>query len=215
MTRPLFNLIVNKVTNQDAFFRNNIDCTGREGISALIKCTYAIRQLAYGVNVAFLDEYMQISERTSRTALDHFCQAVMDIYGAEYLRKPTVTDIEKLYRHHEEKHGFPGMERLESCSQVSLISLRPFHENGLVFIRMHLELRASPECDLRVHGLFKERQYVPNAQFVHTTSKSNGVMTSVVCCDILWEKFPVAPWACLPSLPLLMLGLGSCFPGGL
>nr|GEU83706.1 hypothetical protein [Tanacetum cinerariifolium] len=80
----------------------------REGIYALIKCTSAIRQLAYDVNVSFLDEYMQISERTSRTALDHFFQDVMDIYGLEYLRKPTVTDIEKLYRHHEESTGFWG-----------------------------------------------------------------------------------------------------------
>nr|GFA61748.1 protein ALP1-like [Tanacetum cinerariifolium] len=39
-------------------------------------------------------------------AFDHFCEAVMEIYGPEFLRKPTVTDIEKLYRHHEEKHGF-------------------------------------------------------------------------------------------------------------
>ncbi|GJY89818.1 ALP1-like protein [Tanacetum coccineum] len=109
MARPLFNQIVNEVTNHDAFFRNNVDCIGREVISALIKYTSAIRQLAYDVNASILHEYMQISERTSRTALDHFCQAVMDIYGPEYLRKPTVTDIEKLYRHHEEKHGFSGM----------------------------------------------------------------------------------------------------------
>ncbi|GJX64881.1 putative reverse transcriptase domain-containing protein [Tanacetum coccineum] len=73
------------------------------------KCTSAILQLAYGVNAAFLDAYMQISKRTSRTTLDHFCQAVMDIYGPEYLRKPTLNDIEKVYRHHEEKHGFPRM----------------------------------------------------------------------------------------------------------
>ncbi|GKC17552.1 ALP1-like protein isoform X1 [Tanacetum coccineum] len=48
-----------------------------------------IRQLAYGVNASFLDEYMQISERSSRLALDHFCQAVMEIYDPEFLRKPT------------------------------------------------------------------------------------------------------------------------------
>nr|GEW08177.1 hypothetical protein [Tanacetum cinerariifolium] len=83
------------------FFDNPI-----EGISPLIKCTSAIRQLAYGVNGNFLDEYMQISKRSSCVALDHFCEAVMEIYGPEFLRKPTVTDIEKLYRHHEEKHGF-------------------------------------------------------------------------------------------------------------
>ncbi|GJX70372.1 hypothetical protein Tco_0307543 [Tanacetum coccineum] len=116
MARPLFNRIVNEVTNHDAFFRNNIDYTGREGISALIKCTSAIRQLTYDVNANFQDEYMQISEKTSRVALDHFCQAVMDIYGPEYLRKPKVTDIEKLYRHHEEKHGFPGMFGSLDCT---------------------------------------------------------------------------------------------------
>ncbi|GKE44216.1 RNA-directed DNA polymerase, eukaryota [Tanacetum coccineum] len=37
---------------------------------------------------------MKIRERSSRKALDHFCQAVMEIYGPEYLRKPTVTDVE-------------------------------------------------------------------------------------------------------------------------
>ncbi|GKF58354.1 hypothetical protein Tco_0171891, partial [Tanacetum coccineum] len=78
---------------------HNPDCAGREGISPLIKCTSAIRQLAYGVNASFLDEYgvnasfldeyMQISERSSRMALDHFCQAVMEIYGHEFLRKLT------------------------------------------------------------------------------------------------------------------------------
>ncbi|GJU77677.1 hypothetical protein Tco_1274747 [Tanacetum coccineum] len=94
---------------------SNPDCTGREGISPLIKCTSAIRQLAYGVNASFLDEYMQISERSSRT-LDSFCQAVMEIYGPEYLRKPTVTDVEKLYRHHEAKHGFPGMLGSLDCT---------------------------------------------------------------------------------------------------
>ncbi|GKA36696.1 ALP1-like protein isoform X1 [Tanacetum coccineum] len=49
-------------------------------------------------------------------ALDHFCQAVMEIYGPEFLRKPTVTDVEKLYRHHEEKHGFPGMLGSLDCT---------------------------------------------------------------------------------------------------
>nr|GEX62272.1 protein ALP1-like isoform X1 [Tanacetum cinerariifolium] len=48
--------IVNEVTNHDALFRNNVDCTRREGIFALIKCTSAIRQLAYDVNASFLGQ---------------------------------------------------------------------------------------------------------------------------------------------------------------
>ncbi|GKD62436.1 ALP1-like protein [Tanacetum coccineum] len=57
-----------------------------------------------------------MSERSSRTALDHFCQFVMENFGPEYLRKPTVTDVEKLYRHHEEKHGFSKMLGSLDCT---------------------------------------------------------------------------------------------------
>nr|GFB27508.1 hypothetical protein [Tanacetum cinerariifolium] len=116
MARPLFNQIVNGVTSHSAFFQSNLDYAGREGIFPLIKCTSAIRQLAYCVNVSFLDEYMQISERSSRLALDHFCQDVMEIYGPKSLRKPTVTDVEKLYRCHEEKHGFSGILGSLDCT---------------------------------------------------------------------------------------------------
>nr|GFD22976.1 hypothetical protein [Tanacetum cinerariifolium] len=48
--------------------------------------------------------------------LDHFCEAVMEIYGPEFLRKPTVTDIEKLYRYQEEKHGFSRMLGSLDCT---------------------------------------------------------------------------------------------------
>ncbi|GJS69572.1 serine carboxypeptidase-like protein 51 [Tanacetum coccineum] len=116
MVHPLFNRIVTAITNHGAYFHINIDCTGREDIFPLIKCTSAIRQLAYDVNASFLDEYMQISERSSCMALDHFCEAVIDIYGPRYLKKPTVTDIEKLYRHHEEKKGFLGMFGSLDCT---------------------------------------------------------------------------------------------------
>ncbi|GKB14274.1 ALP1-like protein isoform X1 [Tanacetum coccineum] len=97
MARPLFNQIV-------------------------IECTFAICQLAYGFSADFLDEYMQISERTSRTSLDYICQAGMDTYGPEYLRRPTVTDIEKLYRHHKEKHGFPGMLGSLDCTDWEYVA---------------------------------------------------------------------------------------------
>ncbi|GJZ48234.1 ALP1-like protein [Tanacetum coccineum] len=116
MARPLFNRIVNEVTNHDEYFRNNIDCTRKEDISPLLKCTSAIRQLAYDVNDDFLDEYLQMSERSSRVSLDHFCKSVIKNIGPEYLRKPTVTNVEKLYRHHEEKHGFTGMLESLDCT---------------------------------------------------------------------------------------------------
>nr|GEX69634.1 hypothetical protein [Tanacetum cinerariifolium] len=71
MARPLFNKIVTAVIDHDPFFRNNIDCTGKEGIFGLLK-------------------------------------------------KPTVTDVKKLYLHHEEKHGFPGMLGSLDCTNWEL-----------------------------------------------------------------------------------------------
>nr|GEW15271.1 hypothetical protein [Tanacetum cinerariifolium] len=88
MARPLFNEIVTVVIDHDPFFRSNMDYARRQGISGLLKCASAIRQLAYGVYADFLDEYM----------------------------KPIVTDIEKLYRHHKEKHGFPEMLGSLDCT---------------------------------------------------------------------------------------------------
>ncbi|GJT12645.1 ALP1-like protein isoform X1 [Tanacetum coccineum] len=153
MACPLFNRIVTTVTNHDPYFHNNIDCTRREGISPLIKCTSVIRQLAYGVNANFLDEYMQISERSSRMALDHFCEAVMDIYGLEYLKEPTVTDIEKLYRHHEEKHGFSGMLGSLDCTDWEWFG-RPYAFKGQYVRRDH-----APEIPFVANGVSYPSRY--------------------------------------------------------
>nr|GEY13445.1 hypothetical protein [Tanacetum cinerariifolium] len=54
MARILFNEIVTAVIDHDPFFRSNMDCARRQGISGLLKCTYEIRQLAYDVHVDFI-----------------------------------------------------------------------------------------------------------------------------------------------------------------
>ncbi|GJR31285.1 ALP1-like protein isoform X1 [Tanacetum coccineum] len=116
MARPFFDCIVDEVTNHSSYFRDNIDCTEKEAIFPLLMCTSTIHKLAYDTNVDFLDEYLQTSERSSRISLDHFCSSVMKKFRPEYLRKPTVTDVVKLYRHHEEKHGFLGMLGSLGCT---------------------------------------------------------------------------------------------------
>nr|GEU36558.1 probable trehalase [Tanacetum cinerariifolium] len=40
----------------------------------------------------------------------------MNLYGEEFLQKPTYTGIEKLYAYHNEKHGFPGMLGSIDCT---------------------------------------------------------------------------------------------------
>ncbi|GJY59863.1 ALP1-like protein [Tanacetum coccineum] len=116
MSRTLFTGIVEEVTLHCAFFREKEDCTGKLGISPLMKCTSAIRQLAYGTVPDALDEYLQMGHATSRQSLEHFCRSIIQIFGPEYLRKPTITDVERLYKFHEEKHRLPGMLGSLDCT---------------------------------------------------------------------------------------------------
>ncbi|GKB76539.1 ALP1-like protein, partial [Tanacetum coccineum] len=109
MSRRLFTKIVREVTDASQFFQERYDCTGQRSISALMKCTSAVRQLAYGCVPDSLDEYLQMGATTARDSLRIFCKVIMNLYGEEFLRKPTYTDMEKLYAYHNEKHGFPGM----------------------------------------------------------------------------------------------------------
>ncbi|GJX79415.1 ALP1-like protein [Tanacetum coccineum] len=81
-----------------------------------MKCTFAIRQMAYEVVPDALDEYLQMGATLARKCLQMFCKAIMELYGEEFLRKLTYTDMEKLYAHHEEKHGFPGMLESIDCT---------------------------------------------------------------------------------------------------
>ncbi|GKD57212.1 hypothetical protein Tco_1290599 [Tanacetum coccineum] len=64
---------------------------GRLGISSLMKCTSAIRQMAYGAVPDALDEYLQMGALTARKSLQLFCKAIMELYGEAFLRKPTYT----------------------------------------------------------------------------------------------------------------------------
>ncbi|GJT95972.1 putative reverse transcriptase domain-containing protein [Tanacetum coccineum] len=116
MSRRLFTKIVREVTDASQFFQEIYDCTGQRSISALMKCTSAVRQLAYGCVPDSLDEYLEMDATTARDSLRIFCKVVLNLYGEEFLRKPTYTDMEKLYAYHNEKHGFPGMLGSIDCT---------------------------------------------------------------------------------------------------
>ncbi|GJS10876.1 ALP1-like protein [Tanacetum coccineum] len=85
------------------------DATGRMSLSVIMKCTTAIRQLAYGNTPDAFDEYLQMSERTARDCLTNFNKCIISLYMTEYLRKPTLEDVENIYNKHLTTHGFPGM----------------------------------------------------------------------------------------------------------
>ncbi|GJY54208.1 ALP1-like protein [Tanacetum coccineum] len=67
MSRRLFTKIVREVTYAFPFIQQTNDCTRKVGISSLMKCTSAIRQMAYGGVPDALDEYLQMDATTART----------------------------------------------------------------------------------------------------------------------------------------------------
>jgi len=67
-----------------------------------------MRMLAYGTPADALDEYLKIGKSTALVCLDKFAQGVIDVFGGEYLRRPTREDVESILQVNESR-GFPGM----------------------------------------------------------------------------------------------------------
>ncbi|GJU11979.1 ALP1-like protein isoform X1 [Tanacetum coccineum] len=144
MSSSLFKKIVNDILSYDvqplpeyfSYFRSQIDAIGRNSIGPILKCTSAIRQMAYDTSPDAFDEYLQIAERTSRECLNHFTKCIHVLYHAKFLRRPTATDIQKTYQLHKNKHGLPGMLRSIDC--------------------MHWDWKNYPKS---LHGQFKRRDH--------------------------------------------------------
>lgn len=108
MRRPLFLRIVQALGEWNKYFTLKMDALNRPGLSPIKKCTAAIRQLGNGSPADQLDEYLKIGESTGVECLKKFVKGVIEVFGKEYLRRPTAQDIERLV-HIGEWHGFPGM----------------------------------------------------------------------------------------------------------
>ena len=108
MGRPLFLRIVNGVEQYDPYFVQTTDAIGNLGLSSLQKVTAAFRILTYGTPTDSVDEYVRIGESTAIESLRRFVQAVIAVFGDEYLRPPNNNDIARLLAIGEQR-GFPGM----------------------------------------------------------------------------------------------------------
>lgn len=80
------------VVAQDAAFEQRRDAVGKAGLSPLQKCVAAVRMLAYGGSADSLDEDIRTGESTIMYT-KKFCEAVIAVFEAEYLRHPTEADV--------------------------------------------------------------------------------------------------------------------------
>lgn len=116
MSKALFLIIVDDISNEFDWFKEGVDAKGQRSFKTIQKCTSALRQLAYGNVVDNYEEGLAMSVRTSRECLEYFCNAIIKLYGEEFLRSPTSHNIARLYEAHESKHHFPGMISCIDCT---------------------------------------------------------------------------------------------------
>ena len=114
MNKDLFLHIVHGLSENIPFFQQRRDATGRFGLSALQKCTAAIRMLAYGSTADTVDEYLRLGETTALSCLHNFTDGIIQLFGDDYLRRPTLEDLQRLLDIGE-KRGFPGMVGSIDC----------------------------------------------------------------------------------------------------
>jgi len=114
MRQQLFHKVMTAVTAYDSFFEQKQDAAGRVSISSLLKVTSALRVLAYASSFDSIDENLEMSETTIRSCVQHFCDAVISIFAAEYLRPPTPSELKGLLIENA-KRGFIGMVGSIDC----------------------------------------------------------------------------------------------------
>ncbi|XP_022565209.1 uncharacterized protein LOC111209535 [Brassica napus] len=93
INKAVFMRIVDRLSENVPFFQQRRDVVGRLGLSPLQKCTAALRMLAYGCAADAVDEYLRLGESTSLSCLSSFTEGVIQLFGDEYLRRPTPEDL--------------------------------------------------------------------------------------------------------------------------
>lgn len=84
------------LSSQFEYFQLRYDGVGRHGLSPLTKCTATMHMLAYGISADCVTEYLKIGESTAMEWMKNFATSVIQVFGDEYLRKPTQADVDRL-----------------------------------------------------------------------------------------------------------------------
>nr|XP_043625537.1 protein ALP1-like [Erigeron canadensis] len=129
MEKTIFLKIVDDIQANFPYFQEGFDARRRRSFGTTQKVCLAVRQLATGNQPDEYDEYLHMAARTGRGSLDHFCDAIIKLYGREYLRRPTQHDVARIFEAQEKHHYMPGMLGSVDCTHVEWLNC-PRHLRG-------------------------------------------------------------------------------------
>ncbi|XP_070672555.1 uncharacterized protein [Malus domestica] len=102
------------VCNHDSYFVQKKDAFGVMSLFPKQKITAALRMLVYRASADQVDEIARMGKSIILESLMRFCGAIESIYTAEYLRRPTEMELQRLLKKGEMR-GFPGMIESIDC----------------------------------------------------------------------------------------------------
>jgi hypothetical protein len=76
---------MHKLSETSPYFCERYDATDRAGLTVLQKCTAALRQLAYGMVVDTIDEYLKLGKTTTLECLEYYCSGIIECFGDELI----------------------------------------------------------------------------------------------------------------------------------
>jgi hypothetical protein len=92
MWMTLFLSIMHKLNETSPYFCERYDATGHVVLTALQKCTAALRLLAYVMAADTIDEYLKLGKTTVLKCLEYYCLDIIEYFGDEFLRHPIAAD---------------------------------------------------------------------------------------------------------------------------
>jgi hypothetical protein len=84
------------VTKYDTYFVQKRNAAGELGYSTYQKVTAALRMLAYGILADLIDDHLAMGESTAIKCVKRFVVAIVQVFGATYLRAPNDEDTARL-----------------------------------------------------------------------------------------------------------------------
>jgi hypothetical protein len=95
--------IMNKLSEASPYFIERHDTTGHSDLTPLQKGTTTLHLLAYVMTADTIDEYMKLDKTIVLECLKYYYAGTVDCYGVEFLRCPTVINIQRLLAKVEER----------------------------------------------------------------------------------------------------------------
>jgi hypothetical protein len=87
---------MHKISEISPYFYEMYDATDRASLTALEKCTAALRRLAYGVDTYIIDKCLKLEKTTALKCLKYYCSDIIECFGNKFLCRPTLADTQRL-----------------------------------------------------------------------------------------------------------------------